>query len=96
VAPASLASRALITIFFAEPISNYLGKDITLLIRMISILIMTAGARNIITTTFEIVADFGKYAWFRTADALSKLVFVWAASFILQHPQRNCASLNFG
>ena len=63
--------------FFAGHVSAYFGKDLVLIIQLIAALVFLSGAKTVVSSAFHIVADFGKYASFLFADALSKLALVY-------------------
>lgn len=67
------------TFVFANQIAAYFAKDLSTIIRLVSILIFTGGIKNVYSVSFEIVADFRKYASLLFIEALSKFVLVFFA-----------------
>ncbi|HZX20320.1 MAG TPA: oligosaccharide flippase family protein [archaeon] len=68
---------AFLTLFFgAEIISSYLAKDVAGILKLVSILVVSAGIKNFFLVSFEIVSDFKRYSSLLFLEALTKLIFV--------------------
>lgn len=69
-------------------IAEYLQKDLVNVIRLLSALIFTAGVKIVYQTSFEIVADFRKWAAYQFIDAASKLLLLivgfWAFGPVIE------------
>jgi len=73
----------IVSILGAEIIANHFQKDITLIIRLVSALIVLGAVKNIYSTEIQITSNFKRYSEFLFYEAVLKIGFIAAAVYFL-------------
>lgn len=74
---------ALVLILMAGQMSDYFAKDVDSIIRLVAILIFFGAAKNVFTTTFQVVSNFRRYSEFLFVESFSKLAAVIGIAYVL-------------